>query len=96
MAHLYRLRPLKYLLGEEYRELEQQSIYFASLEELNDPMEGFRDIVWQGDQIVWTNLFRHYLYCFYLTYGLIRLVGDSRKIEPQEIPIMGRALGVIP
>ena len=70
MTDLYRLRPLKYLLGEEYRELERQSIYFASLEELNDPMEGFRDIVWQGDQIVWTNLFRHYLYCSYLTSAL--------------------------
>lgn len=89
MTDLYRLRPLNRLLGE-HGELEEQIIYFASLEELNDPMEGFRDIVWQGDRIVWTNLFRHYLYCFYLTYDLIRLVGDSGKVEPQEIPVMGR------
>ena len=54
-------------------------------------MEGFRDIVWQGDQIVWANLFRHYLYCLYLTYGYIGLVGDSKTVEPQEIPVMGRA-----
>ena len=90
MTDLYRLRPLNRLLGES-RELEEQTIYFPSLEELNDPMEGLRDIVWHGDRIVWTNLFRHYLYCFYLTYGLIRLVGDSRTVEPQEIPVMGRA-----
>ncbi len=89
MTDLYRLRPLNRLLGES-GELKEQIIYFPSLEELNDPLEGFRDIVWQGDLIVWTNLFRHYLYCFYLTYNLIRLVGDSRKIEPQEIPVMGR------
>ncbi len=52
-------------------------------------MEGFRDIVWQGDSIVWTNLFRHYLYCLNMTYTLARIVGDSTKIEPEKIPVLG-------
>jgi hypothetical protein len=26
-------------------------------------MEGFRDIFWRGDQIVWRNLLRHYVLC---------------------------------
>ena len=50
MAEFYRFRSMKYLLGEEYQELENQAIYFASPKELNDPMEGFRDIVWIGRQ----------------------------------------------
>ncbi|MDR3432084.1 MAG: DUF2971 domain-containing protein [Rouxiella aceris] len=50
------------LLGE-YKELESQSIFFASPESLNDPMEGFRDIFWQGDIILWKDLFRHYILC---------------------------------
>ena len=87
MAELYRLRSIDRLLGDS-QELEKQAIYFASPEELNDPIEGFRDIVWQGDQIVWTNLFRHYLYCLSMTYLCIKFVGDSSKIEPKDIPIL--------
>ena len=57
----YRLRSLKSIF--EYKELENQEIYFASLDELNDPMEGFRNVVFKGDKIVWRNLLRHYLKC---------------------------------
>ena len=51
---------MKYLLSGEYEELETQTIYFASPDELNDPMEEVPNIVWSGDKIVWTNLFKHY------------------------------------
>ncbi len=88
MTELYRLRSMDTLFGD-FQELENQSIYFASPEELNDPMEGFRDIVWQGDRIVWTNLFRHYLYCLHMTCAHIKIVGDSMKVESQNIPVMG-------
>ena len=87
MTELYRLRSIDRLLGDS-QELEKQAIYFASPEELNDPMESFRDIFWQGDQIVWTNLFRHYLYCLHMTYALFTIGGNSEKIEPQHIPVM--------
>ena len=62
MTELYRFRSIKYLFGE-YNELENQSIYFASPEELNDPLEGFRNNFWQGDKIVWCNFFKQYIYC---------------------------------
>ena len=64
---VYRFRSIDRLLGE-YQELEKETIYFASPDQLNDPMEGYRDIVWRGDEIVWTNLFTHYAYCLYATY----------------------------
>lgn len=60
---MYRLRSLDKLLSNEYEELEKQTIHFAPFSELNDPMEGIADIIWQGDSIVWKNLFRHYLLC---------------------------------
>jgi hypothetical protein len=41
ISHLYRFRPLTRVLGGE---LLNQQIYFAKPENLNDPMEGFRDI----------------------------------------------------
>lgn len=51
---IYRFRTADSLL-DRFNELERQEIYFASPTELNDPMEGFKDIFWQGDDIVWKN-----------------------------------------
>ena len=90
MAEFYRFRSMKYLLGEKYQELENQTIYFASPEELNDPMEGFRDIVWIGDKVVWTNLFKHYVYCLNYVYHLVITGGYSEECGVDKIPILGR------
>ena len=86
---VYRFRGMEYLLGEKYQELKRQSIYFASPDQLNDPMEGFRDIVWRGDKIVWTNLFKHYVYCLHTSYFLFRMAGNSRELHEIDIPILG-------
>ena len=66
----YRMRSLDRLLGKEWREndgkdgeLDKQEIYFASPNELNDPMEGFGSIVFKGDKILWHNFFKHYVMC---------------------------------
>ncbi len=76
MTELYRFRSIKHLFGE-YNELENQSIYFASPEELNDPLEGFRNIVWQGDQIVWRNFFKQYIYCLLRSISYLKLCSDE-------------------
>ncbi len=68
MTEIYRFRSTESLLGDKFNELEQQVIYFASPDQLNDPMEGFRDIFWHGDQIVWASLFKHYVYCLHQSY----------------------------
>lgn len=90
ITQLYRLRSARHLL-RDYNELRDQSIYFAKPDELNDPMEGFRDIVWKGDDVVWTNLFRHYVSCVNLTITLIKLQGNEVTITPNDIPIEGLA-----
>ena len=87
---IYRLRSAKHLLGT-YQELQKQEIYFAKPDELNDPMEGFRDIVWRGDEIVWQNLFRNYISCLYLTVVLAKVFGNNTVIQPEQIPIGGLA-----
>ena len=81
MTEFFRFRSMKYLLKKEYRELEKQTIYFASPEELNDPMEGFRDIVWDGDKIVWTNFFKNYVCCLHLSYYRLRTEGNSIQLD---------------
>jgi hypothetical protein len=43
ISHLYRYRPAHAVLGK-YEELAKQEIYFSPPEELNDPMEGYKDV----------------------------------------------------
>lgn len=77
------------MLGK-HRELERPTIYFASPEELNDPMEGLRDIVWDGDKIVWTNFFKHYVFCLNRCYFLLNVTRHPGKLETADIPIFER------
>jgi hypothetical protein len=74
--YLYKFRPTKSLF--EFKELEEQEFYFATLKELNDPMEGYKNIFLEGDEIVWRNFLRHYLLCLMGT--ILRL--ESFKDEP--------------
>jgi hypothetical protein len=60
MADFYRFRRASAVL-DEFHELERQEIYFAPIEELNDPMEGYKDVFWLGDTVVWHNLLRHFI-----------------------------------
>ena len=87
MSEFFRFRSIDALLGER-QELEEQTIYFASPEELNDPMEGLRDIVWSGDKIVWTNFFKHYVFCLNRSYLLLNITKNPRKLDVTDIPIL--------
>ena len=49
---LYRYRTIKSALLE----LENGSFYFAEPNELNDPIEGYLKIFWQGDKPAWEGL----------------------------------------
>ena len=75
--HFYRFRSARAVLGPydenkgQFDELERQEIYFSPPAELNDAMEGFKDIFWHGDEIVWRNLLRHYLYCLMMSCYLV-------------------------
>lgn len=74
--YFYRYRPIKSLL-DGFHELENQEIYFSTTGELNDPMEGFKDIYWQGDEIVWKNLLRHYVLCLVQAISYCMVAGES-------------------
>ena len=91
-SQLYRIRPIRHLLGR-HQELRRQKIFFAKPDALNDPMEGFRDIVWKGDEIVWANLFRNYISTLNLTVIMTHLTGDADEIKPETLPIEGLVSG---
>ena len=90
MTEFYRFRSMDKLLGECFQELERQTIYFANTGELNDPMEGFRDVVWDGDRIVWSNLLKHYVHCLFWTCLHAPIFGDEQELEAKHIPISWR------
>lgn len=79
----YRFRRVDNLLGK-YAELERQTIYFAAPNELNDPMEGFSDIYWSGDKIVWKNLFRNYVMCLEHIFGLYCICGEEHCVISEQ------------
>lgn len=82
----YRFRSIDSLLGE-YKELESQTIFFAEPKDLNDPMEGLRDIFWTGDKVVWTNLFKNYILCLERMCSLVQLWGESKDITGDDLPV---------
>lgn len=71
-------------------ELRNQQIYFSSLHELNDPMEGYKEIYWEGDEVVWKNLLKHYLMCLESAYTTLFIGGDWRKLSNKDLPIFGK------
>lgn len=90
MRSFYRFRSVDALLGE-WKELEQQEIYFSPPEQLNDPLEGFKDLFWRGDEIVWRNLFKHYLLCLLRAYVVTKISGqDYRPTLVREDPVIAR------
>lgn len=83
---LYRFRSTCNLL-DGYNELENQEIFFAHPEELNDPMEGFKDLYWTGDSVVWENLLKHYVLCLEHCCSLFIIAGKDSRIEKKDIQV---------
>ncbi len=84
MTEFYRFRSVCALLGM-HSELERQTIFFAPPDDLNDPMEGFQDIVWEGDRTAWVNLFRDYVNCLHWSYHHVLVFGDDVPFEPCQV-----------
>ena len=85
VSHLYRFRSIKSLLDRH--ELENHEIFFAHPEALNDPTEGIKDVFWQGDVIVWTNLFKHYIVCLNTAWVLLGVCKEDQPFDWKNIPI---------
>ena len=96
---IYRFRPINSILSEEdlkgenlnnkksYDELRAQEVYHSHLHLLNDPMEGYMDIVWQGDNVVWKNLIKHYVICLEHVINLSFLLSKEDILKSSNIPI---------
>jgi hypothetical protein len=92
--YFYRYRPIDALL-DKFHELDNQEIYFSATDELSDPMEGFKDLVWSGDRIVWRNFLKHYALCAlhtsYYTFTSaekfdVNILRNYVFLTPQDLP----------
>ena len=86
MEYIYRFRSIDALLGER-AELERLEIFFASTKQLNDPVEGYKDMFWKGDVIAWKNFLRHYVMCLLQT--VLQALRNSEEyfVTPDNLPI---------
>lgn len=75
MGRVYRLRSIDMLLGNDEKgiesELDGEYFYFADKDQLNDPIEGYMDLYWKGDEIAWIGLFKNYVWQLYFAIMLI-------------------------
>jgi hypothetical protein len=85
-TYLYRFRTVENLLGKR-QELQKQQIYFASPDQLNDPLEGHINLYWKGDAIIWKNFFRNYLACTLYAFALWAVHKREHGITWQDIPV---------
>lgn len=88
MEYLFRIRRAAGLL-DDFHELENQTIYFATPEELNDGYEGLPNVVWIGDECAWRSLFLKF-FEFAKSKGLNKKQTDVFKLE---IDSMLRCIG---
>lgn len=83
---MFRYRTTHQLL-DGFHELENQEIYLSDLKSLNDPMEGFVNIYWEGDTIVWKNLIQQYLLSLFLVCEMAQSKKPQEPLENEDINV---------
>lgn len=83
--NLYRYRSIEKLF--QFHELENLEIYFSKPSDLNDKMEDYMNIIWQGDEIAFKSLFKHYLYSLCLSYAMASIMDPNEKLDKDKLPI---------
>ncbi|WP_323173191.1 hypothetical protein [Natrialba sp. PRR66] len=84
MTIIYRFRSMDNLI-HEYSELEKQELVLASPRYFNDPLEGYQDVFWEGDEVLWENLLRHYLLNLHQVAIICALSDDDETLNEYAI-----------
>lgn len=58
-------------------EIRDHTLHFASPKEVNDPIDGYAGIYWQGDSAAWEGLLRNYVCSLYHTINRYRLAANQ-------------------
>lgn len=80
---VYRYRTIENAL----KEIETGTFHFASREELNDPIEGYVCVHWQGDKSAWEGLLRNYICSVYYAIEMFFLQCSENAIFKESLII---------
>lgn len=67
------------------KEIENRTFHYSDRTELNDPIEGYVQIYWQGDVPAWEGLFRNYICSLFHGIELYLLKGKYIEIEKHAV-----------
>lgn len=68
-------------------EISSGKFKFSGVQELNDPIEGYCRVYWQGDEAAWEGLFRNYICGLFMSMSLYRLAGNEKEISQSAVPL---------
>lgn len=80
---LYHYRPIESAL----KEIEFGTFHFATRDELNDPIEGYVRVFWQGDKAAWEGLFRNYVCSVFEAIQLYLIQGNENMLHHKSLII---------
>ncbi|MEI0491204.1 DUF2971 domain-containing protein [Brachyspira intermedia] len=83
---IYKFRSTNYMIDE----IENEIIYFSPKEDLNDPIEGYIKLYFNGDEMAWKGLFKNYFISFYNkvhSFFIIRMIEESQDNESKKLLI---------
>jgi len=60
-------------------EIENQEIHFSSIEELNDPLDGWQIEYFEGDDVLWENFLKNYLLNLMINSYLVFVTSDKKE-----------------
>lgn len=69
------------------KELEYGTFHFATPNELNDPLEGYVRIFWQGDKAAWEGMLRNYICSLSEAIDMYLLQGDEDMLHHRTLLI---------
>lgn len=83
---IYKFRSTNYMIDE----IENEIIYFSPKEDLNDPIEGYIKLYFNGDEIAWKGLFKNYFISFYNkvnSFLIIKMLEEFQDNESKDLLI---------
>lgn len=74
---LYHYRPIDTAL----KEILNGTFRYSDRSELNDPIEGYVQVYWQGDKPAWEGLFRNYICSLFQSIEFYLVAAKYEEIE---------------
>lgn len=69
------------------KEIRDGTLHFASRNELNDPVEGYVRVFWQGDKEAWEGMLRNYVCSLSQAITLYQLRGDEEMLRHKTLVV---------